>query len=122
MKNNFWQEITIALVLVIMLFLFINPFGFWMSSTIYMTVVFVWMVLFVIFAVFIFAEKTRDEREQYLLMSAERVGFIVGCLILVLGVVGQYIFMQTTDLLMVLALSCMILTKVGALIYGKIKH
>ena len=64
LKNNFLQEIIISLILVILLVLFLNPFDFWMPDALLMIMILGLVVLFSIFASFIWRENERDEKKD----------------------------------------------------------
>ena len=120
MKNNFIQEIVVSVVLIIFLVLFLNPFSFWMPSSILMMMVLGLVVTFVVFASFAWKENVRDERENLHKMLAGRIAFLVGTALLVVGIIVQS-FRHEIDFWLVLTLGAMILAKVIGLIYGKTK-
>jgi membrane glycosyltransferase len=121
MKNNFWQEISISFVLILLLGLFLNPFQMNMSSEIHMVLESVFIVVFSVFAIFIWREQARDEREAYLLLMAERIGYITAAALLVVAIATQYLS-HKVDPWLVGTLGAMVLAKVAGLVYGKIKH
>jgi len=120
MKNNFLQEILIAVFLIVLLVLFVNPFDFWMPDMLVMMMVTVLAVLYFIFAGFVWKEKARDERESMHKMLASRVSFLSGSLVLVLGVIVQSMT-HSLDIWLVYALSVMLVAKIAGHIYVKIK-
>lgn len=121
MRNNFIQEIAISLILIILSVLFLNPFNFWMPTALLMMMVLGLIVVFVIFAGFIWRENSRDEREGFHRMMAGRFAFLAGAAILVIGIIAQSL-RHTLDPWLVLVLGAMILTKIIGLIYGRMKH
>ena len=120
-KNNFLQEIIVSSVLIILLILFLNPFDFWMPTILLMMMVLGLVVVFAIFASFIWRESARDERESLHKMMAGRIAFLAGTAVLVIGIIVQS-FKHKLDLWLVLALGAMILAKIIGLIYSRIKH
>ena len=50
MRNNLLQEISISGILIILLVLFLNPFGFWMPTALLMMIVLGLVVVFALFA------------------------------------------------------------------------
>lgn len=121
MKNSFIQEIIISLVIVILLFLFLNPFDFWMPDALLMMLIVILIITFSIFAGFIWKESVKDEREMLHRMFAGRVAYLVGVGMLMLGVVIQSLSRQI-DLWLILTLSIMILAKIVAVAYGRIRN
>ena len=76
--------------------------------------------LFSIFTIFIWREKRGDEREEFHRLFADRLAFLAGSGVLIIGVVIQELN-HTLDRWLVTALVVMILGKVIGLIYGKKK-
>ncbi len=120
-QNNFAQEIIVSVVLIVLLVLFINPFDFWMPNALLLTMVCVLVVVFMIFASFIWRENSRDEREGLHKMMASRIAFLAGTAALVIGIIVQS-FRQELDFWLVLTLGIMILAKIIGLIYSRSKY
>jgi len=121
MRNRLIQEIIVSSVLIILLILFLNPFGFWMPTELLMVMVVALIIVFVLFASFIWRENSRDEREGIHRMFAGRAGFIIGTGLLITGIVIQS-FQHKLDFWLVITLIAMVLAKVSGLIYSRIKH
>lgn len=121
MKNSLLQEVLISGILIVLLILFLNPFGFWMPTTLLMMMVLGLVVVFTLFASFVWKENHRDEREGLHKMMAGRIAFLVGTALLVLGIIVQS-FKHDLDPWLVLTLGGMIVAKVVGLIYGRIKN
>ena len=121
MKNNFLQEIVVSAILIVLLLLFINPFGFWMPTVLLMTMMLGLVVMFTLFASLIWKENHRDEREGIHKMIAGRIAFLVGASLLVIGIVTQS-FRHELDFWLVFTLGGMMLAKIIALIYTRIKY
>lgn len=121
MKNSLLQEIFVSLALVVLLVLFLNPFGFWMPNALLMMMVLGLVVVFVIFASFVWKENSRDEREGLHKMMAGRIAFLSGTALLVIGIIVQS-FKHELDFWLVFTLGTMILAKIIGLIYGRIKY
>ena len=121
MRNNLLQEIFISLALIILLILFLNPFHFWMPNGLLMFMMVVLIVVFSVFASFIWKENARDEREAFHRMIAGRIAFLVGSGILVIGIAAQG-FKHNVDFWLVLTLALMIFAKIVGLIYSRVKH
>ena len=121
MNNTLLNEILISIALVVLLILFLNPFDFWMPNKILMLMIVILIVVFSIFASFIWREDAKDERETLHKMIAGRFAFLVGSAVLVFGVVFQS-FEHKVDIWLILALGLMILAKIVGLIYGRFKY
>lgn len=121
MKNNLLQEVSISGILIILLVLFLNPFDFWMPTTFLMMMVLGLVVVFALFASFVWRENHRDEREGLHKMMAGRIAFLFGTALLTLGIIVQS-FNNNLDPWLVFILSAMIIAKVITLIYGRINN
>lgn len=122
MKNNtFLSEIIISIVFIVLLILFLNPFGFFMPTTLLMMLVVGFLIVFGIFASFVFRENAQDERESFHRMLAGRIAFLTGSAVLVAGIIIQSL-LHGLDPWLVFALGLMILGKIIGLIYGRIKY
>lgn len=111
----------VSLVLIVLLILLINPFGFWMPNIVLMMMIVGLIVLFALFASFIWRENSKDEREGIHKMMAGRIAFLVGTTVLVIGIIVQSL-KHNLDLWLVLTLGAMILAKVTGLIYSELKN
>lgn len=121
MKNSFLGEIVISLVLIVLLILIINPLNFWMPNQAHMMMVIALGVLFMIFASFVWREKTTDERDNLHRSIASRFAYVTGTGLLVIAIIVQ-ILTHTLDMWIVVVLGTMILAKIIGLWYAKIKH
>lgn len=121
MKNSLLQEASISGILIVLLVLLLNPFDFWMPTALLMMMVSGLVVVFALFASFVWKESHRDEREGLHKMMAGRIAFLVGTALLTLGIIVQS-FNHDLDPWLVLALSGMIVAKVATLIYGRINY
>lgn len=75
---------------------------------------------FFLFVVFIFREKSQDERENFHKLMAGRLAFITGAVILITGIIYQT-FKHNIDPWLIYTLSGMILTKLILFIYQRYK-
>ena len=121
MKNNFLQEIIVSVVLIVLLILFLNPFELWMPPVLLMMMVLGLVIVFSIFASFIWRENSRDERENLHKMMAGRIAFLAGAGSLVIGIIIQS-FRHELDFWLVLTLGTMIFAKIIGLIYSRARH
>lgn len=116
MKNNYFKETILSLILVVLAFLLINPFMFWMPTAFAMATVAVFAIIFFAFASLVWKESSGDEREDLHKLMAGRVAFLTGSGILVVAIIVQ-VFAHAIDPWLVAALTAMILAKVIALAY-----
>jgi len=114
-------ELIMGIVLVILLFLLVNPFGFLMLSKLSMFILSLFIAGTIFFASLIFGESTRDEREQYRLRAVSHVSYLIGAGILSVGIVVQSL-MHSLDIWLALTLIFMMLGRVVASMYYKHKH
>jgi len=121
MKKDTLIELVISLSFIVLLVLLLNPFNFWMPTSIQMLLIALVVIVFALFASFVWREKARDEREEYHKMTAGRIGYLAGIAILVLGVVVQA-FAHALDPWLVSALGVMVITKIVALVYSRSTH
>ena len=118
MKSNLRQELSVSVVLIVLLILLLNPFGFWMPTILITMMVMGLVLVFSVFASFIWKETARDEREVLHKMMAGRIAFLAGTASLVSGIIVQS-FRHELDFWLVFTLGVMILAKVAGLIYGE---
>lgn len=121
MKNNFLQEVLASLVLIVLLVLFLNPFGFWMPSALLIMMIAGLLVVFALFASFIWREIVQDEREALHRLMAGRIAYLMGAGGLVLGVIVQSL-QHNLDPWLVGILGITIFAKIIGLIYGRVKY
>jgi len=121
MKNKFLQEVLVSVVLIVLLVLFLNPFELWMPPVLLMIMVCVLVVIFSIFASFIWRENARDEREGLHKMMAGRIAFLAGATSLVIGIIVES-FRHELDFWLVFTLGLMILAKSLGLMYSRVKY
>jgi len=88
---------------------------------VHMVVLGLTLVIFALFAIFIWRENTKDEREGLHKMMAGRIAFLAGTSVLVIGISIQS-FRHELDFWLVLTLGIMILAKIIGLIYSRIKY
>ena len=121
MKNNLLQEIGVSGILIVLLVLFLNPFDFWMPTTLLMMMVLGLVVVFALFASFVWRENHRDEREELHKMMAGRIAYLTSTALLALGIIVQS-FKHELDPWLVFTLAGMIMAKIISLIYGRMKN
>ncbi len=114
-------EIIISLVLIGLLIFFINPLDFLMPRPLHPFMVPFLVVLFIIFAGFLWKETPGDEREQLHKFIASRFAYFAVITILITGVIFQS-FKGTIDPWLIIAICIALLAKILGLIYGHIKY
>ena len=118
-KENIY-EFGIAVVLIILIVSFLDPFMLWMPSNLAMFVLLAALVTFLLFAVFVWQEKARDEREEYHRMLASRVGWLSGASVVMIGLVVQGL-QHNIDSWLVYVLLVMVIAKLATHVYVKMK-
>ena len=122
MEKDTKNEIFVAVVFIILVLLFLNPFGLWMPDMlVYMMIAGV-AILFALFAGFVWKEKARDEREQLHKMIASRLAYLVGVGVLVLGIAVQGFTTSHVDPWLLIALLAMILGKIIGFFYSRSRY
>ena len=121
MKNNFLQEIFVSGALIVLLVLFLNPFGFWMPNTLLLMMIAGLIVVFALFASFIWRETAQDEREALHRFMAGRIAYLAGAGGLVVAIIIESL-QHDLDPWLVGILGIMILAKISGLIYGRTKY
>ena len=115
------NEQTIGIILIALAILCLNPFNFFMPSPMVSMLIVIVIAVFSIFAATIWKEKPHDEREAFHGMLAGRYAFLVGSGILVIGILYQT-HQHAVDPWLVIALTGMLLAKIGGLLYGQKKY
>jgi hypothetical protein len=106
------SEIATVIAFLIILVLFLNPFGFWMPEPLtYMMIVAV-VVVFALFAGLVLKNSTRDEREAAHQMKAGRIGYLSGVGVLVLAIAIEGVVLKEVDSWLVIALAVMVLARI----------
>jgi len=112
------KDIIIPIILVVLLTLLAEPFGF-MPSMATMTLLVITTVLLILFAVFAWREHGADEREEAHIHRADRFGFLSGMAVLAIGIVLDYYIMREISPILLVALIAMILAKAVALAHAR---
>ena len=110
MKNNL-KEIIVAVALIAIAILLLNPFNFWMPDMMVMFMLAIALALFGIFASFILREKAVDERDDQHKALSGRNAFLAGSGIITFGIVAQG-YNHTVDPWLVVALIAMVIVKI----------
>ena len=118
--NTFKSELSIGIALIVLLFVIFNPFSLFMPGYLIMFFLIGAIVLFIAFATFLWRENEGDEREAFHRLFADRVAYLCGSGILLIGIVIEELN-HSLDPWLIYALALMVIAKVGGLIYSKIK-
>lgn len=115
------KETCMPLSLAVLIFLLLNPFDWWMNDIVYMGIVAAMLILFVLFALFFWKEKPRDEREAAHASFAGRVAFLLGGGVIIFGVITQS-FSHAIDPWLLAALLIMVAGKAAALTWSRSRN
>jgi hypothetical protein len=114
------KELLVGLGLLVLLFIIFNPWNTFMPGYVVMGFLIAAVVLYAAFVTFIWQENHGDEREQFHRLFADRVAYLAGSALLLIGiVVGE--LQHALDPWLIYALALMVIAKIGGLIYGKNK-
>jgi len=119
--SEFRGEIVASSLLVILLFLVLNPFDILMLSNIYMMLLALFVVAFLVFLGLIWRARATDERELSHQHAASKISYTFGVNILAIGIVFQALA-HTLDPWLATSLGVMVLGKIIATAYYKHKH
>ena len=104
------SEWTLGVAIVVALLLLINPWGIWMPSALVLALSMILAFLVIGFAVFIWREWPRDERETFNRLRAGQISYSIGGAVLLAAIMAQSL-MHMLDPWLPVALGAMILTK-----------
>ncbi len=121
MKEIHAGELLISVILILLLIFFLNPFHILMPDPMLTLMIVILLVLFGIFAGFVFKESVHDERESLHRFIAARFAYLVGTGVLVIGIIIQSLS-HSVDIFLVVTLILMILAKIFGFLYAKNKH
>lgn len=94
---------------------------FWMPTEMHMIMLAAMVVVFIVFATFIWKEKSADEREQVHKAVAGRWAYLIGSVILVIGIITQTLA-HALDPWLVIALVSMVVAKLAGFIYTEVNN
>lgn len=112
------KDILVPLVVIISALAFIDPFMYLMPSMLVTAVLGILMASTALYALIIFKEGARDEREVSLRAFADRITCLVGTAGLVGVIVYQVLVVHHVDTIIVMILLMMIVTKYVAHLYA----
>ncbi len=122
MKNDsFGKEIIASLVLLFLLGLFVEPFGY-MPPMAVMPLALIVILAFVVLAGFVWHEQAADEREALHSLMAGKFAFLGGVASLLIGIIKQTLEHQKLDIWLLVTLCVMVIVKLGGHVYSQVKH
>lgn len=119
--KSFGGELAISIGLLALLFVIFNPWNIFMPGYVVMAILVAAIVLYVAFATFLWRENHGDEREAYHRLFADRIAYLVGSAILLVGIVIAELGHTPPDPWLFFALGAIVIAKVAGIIYSKIK-
>jgi hypothetical protein len=115
------SETLLAVAVLAVLFLKIDPFRWFMPTEAQMILLCVFAAAFALYAGLIFREQARDERESSHLYRASRWGYLVGVVSVSLLIVVQDVLHRLDPWLLVV-LGVMVVTKLVVLRWSEWRH
>ncbi len=119
MKNL--NELLLAVGLLVVLFLKLDPFHWFMPTATQMLLLVLFASAFSLYSGVIYREKARDERESLHLYRANRMGYLVGVVSISVVIVIQDIRHELDPYLLII-LALMIVVKLITLLHARIKY
>jgi hypothetical protein len=113
------KDILVPIVVIVSALTFIDPFMYLMPSMMVSVVLGVLMVSSLGYALIVFKERARDEREISMRAFADRLACLVGTSALVAVIVYQVLVIHRVDTVIVFILIAMIVTKSLAHVYAE---
>jgi hypothetical protein len=115
------SELAVGCGLLVLLSIIFNPWNIFMPGYVVMVLLIGAIVLYVVFAIFLWRENRGDEREAFHRLFADRIAYLAGSALLLIGIIVDELQRVPLDPWLVLALAIMVIAKVGGLIYSKMK-
>jgi hypothetical protein len=116
----FKSELAVGCGLLVLLYVIFNPWNMFMPGYVVMGLLVGAVVLYVIFAIFLWRENSGDEREAFHRLFADRIAYLAGSALLLVGIIAGELT-HSLDPWLVFALAIMVIAKVVGLIYSKMK-
>ncbi|MGE3341200.1 MAG: hypothetical protein AB7J46_04770 [Candidatus Altimarinota bacterium] len=121
-KHDIWREMIGVAAVLLALVLFFNPFDLWELSIELKKSIVLGVITFFVFAFITCHHRKNDERENFVLYSAERTAFVSGSMLAIIGLLYQMITTGELDHWLVATFLVMTIAKGIGLMYAKIKH
>ena len=120
MKNNFFGEMLISLVLMGLLLFYLHPFEPMMPRPIHSFMIPLVVILFIFLTAFFWRETPGDEREKFHRLIVSRFAYFAGTLALIIGIISQSLH-HSVDSWLIITLCVMLLAKIIGSLYTKMK-
>ena len=121
MKNNFFGEIIISVILIGVLIFFVQPVYHMMPDVMYPLMSPLLLIIFIILAATLWKETPGDERIQLHKLIASRFAYFAAIATLVVGILFQTTYGKLDPWLVITA-CILLLAKLLGIIYGHLKH
>ncbi len=118
MKNSVNAQIAIGVFLVALFVLLLNPMHLWMPTMAHMVILALIFAVVAAFAAFVLMEEAIDEREEMHRLSSGRNAFLLGALVLTVGIIYQGII-DDIDIWLIAALLSMVIGKIVSRWYSQ---
>jgi hypothetical protein len=119
--RKYFSETVITIVLFGLIVCFVEPISLWIPLPVHMTILGVLIVLFCVYAFFIWKERSLDEREQAHHYMAGRFAYLVGGGVLLTGITVEAVS-HTLDTWLPLSLGAMVLAKIAGRLWAERTH
>lgn len=110
-----------ATLLIVILIAFINPTGLLMPESASMMMLVLFALSYFLYISIFWKEQSQDERDQAHALKAGRLSFLLGSLMLIIGISIQGL-KHEIDVWLIVTLVLMILTKIAVRMYTRIKQ
>ena len=114
------SEIIISVIFLFLVTVFLDPFMVFMPKMLFYPALAGLLVVFAVFAGFLWREQPQDEREELHRMIAGRLGYLTGAGLLTVAIVAQALTAHDVDAWLVIALAGMIVAKLVGQAYSRI--
>lgn len=115
MMKLFDTQLIVPLLVLLLSYLFLDPFMVLMPTAAVNALIVVFFLLYISFALLLWKEKASDEREEVHRAYAARVAYLTGTGVLVIGIIYQALVIHTVDPWLILTLTVMVFAKYFAL-------
>jgi len=119
--KKYFSESVMAFILLVLLICFVNPFGWWMPTSVHMVLLGMMIAAFSLFSLLVWRERYVDEREVFHGMLAARFAYLAGALVLVLGITIEA-FQHNINPWLPLSLGVMVIAKMATRVWAEKCH
>ena len=115
------SEFVVSIAALLLAFVLLNPMNIFMPDVLTMILIGIFFVLFGIFGIFLWRERSLDEREELHRMRAGHTAYLAVSTVLALGI-GIQTFSHSVDPWLVIAFAVAILAKVASVFWNRNCH